>query len=1471
MDAGICLAAAFRSLRISSKAQCLRRVVPRQPLSSTSQALKMPTRAQEKYDREMELRLLNPERQVPPKKPSSLDILSKFPSTTGPNTGSRITLNNIIDPYQPTEPPHHLHIYSHKHNTHLTLTRPNGEPLLSLSCGNMGFRKSHRGGFDPAHQLTSYTIGKIQEKGLLMGIKQIELVYRGYGPGREAFTKVLLSSEGRLIRERVIRVTDATRLKFGGTRSPRVLLVPITESLVGSRDQETNAPYNDLVASEEFLTSHVLRISNTPSGSSSTGSSLRDYKAKAKQITAINGRTVVVKESLIYCNKGFKIFNQAQLLSDALYFVPPDTSTPWLVYYISKPLVGSFDPGLIIPAKVPGSSNDLESAPLLKNHGPNISSNETIDSFSDLLSRFPMIARQMKPGLDRIFYDFGKELGTPLTSSPSYSSPLSLKPSPNGTNQSPPQSSLNGPLPSNPLDDYGDDEILMRRALENAVMSTIDNFRLVDKQQLSLLGATTELTGPMVERLIERYVSEQVHDALLFPRICEYHRADDSELDGRIRQMENIDVSQVGISIENDGNGKEEVLSRLGKAIDEFRKLSDAKCPQDMLKILLDTVKVLTETQSKIHVIESESKQDSVFSVNADMLVSLLLLTVIRSHLRHLHARLVYMQRFIFIDDVESGESGYVLSTLEAVLTYLLNDSAGLRKASARNKRLWSATKSGNVSEIKSILQLDDESVADENNMDSLSSSMLPNPGNSELGSTASNGFMNGIVAGNTVQDSSLSSGLAHIFPFQNWANGSSKKSAPKTPKKVSMDMRSVSESSIMSYLSHSTVLGSITSGIEGDISVDSLTRTHDPAGHSVPMMAVEACQPGSLSYLLSLDEYYSRENILHDINSDGTTLLSAAVQLGHPEIVDILLNYILQAERVEIAAYLSQHDTSGRTVGHYLFNVPSLMFKLGDVLPWTQRDKNGQTPLFALCRSYDHPDYISMVNQALSIAQKIQGDGRPLRLDDHVDAKGNTLLHVVSDPGLLYRILNECDGDPNAVNDKKFTPLMMASKYGRLDLVRTLFSDPQVDVHIRESRGFTAVELAKDDEVRNKIDDLVLFSNPPSSSLDATRRITTVVRSIFVEDFGIRFIVKSGAPTLTDIPLASNPTEGTMYTITTCRRSIADFESLARLLRIEHPASYIPRLPLFRSPFQVPSKPSRSVLHSTQERLDRFLKILLSHPTFATHELLWEFFLVPEMQTKLIEQRSERKAAALTESIMDDFEPVTPEAIHDIQQILSHAEDAVLPLSETTDNLINSGYKLQNATADFADALRLCTSAISSLKAPTNALPISHIQAFHRFAAAFSASSTDSSPLAHYLATLVSSFSTTTAMIEAISRPSDLIYALNSAKRDLVRSRSAMASSSLPRKFNFSVLEESRLRSLREQESKIAALTLEIEHLSREIAWNKEVVVGELAGWSSWRQEAGQQAIRDFARVSLIREKERGKRLERCLRDFRK
>ena len=897
-----------------------------------------------------------------------------------------------------------------------------------------------------------------------------------------------------------------------------------------------------------------------------------------------------------------------------------------------------------------------------------------VRSFNELLNNFPMIARQMQPGLEKMFKDFNKAMqDKPFTISrkSSISSRRSSTTSSHSKTNGSIRSRHSNGCPTAPSIEtlrIDEEEDYMRKALETAVTAAIDLFQQVDKQQLSLLGATTDLTGPSVERIIERYVTEHVHDSVLFPVLRNSRRLGDLELESRIHQMQYIDIAQVGIEIEGGRKGKEQMMQRLAKGVEEFRKLGVAGSPQQMMEILLLTQKVITSEKpiakdldhamnDNIGSQESE-KPPSSMTMNADTLVSLLLVVVIRSQVRHLQARLSYMRNFIFVDDVESGEVGYALSTFEAVLSYLVSDSGGLRKASRRNKRLWHATKSGDIKTIKTIMDPGEERATHEER----SSAVLKEPDEGAI-TDGDDESENDCLGGKEVRKStchrlstattedgstSESSTLAHVFPFE--AVKPSRKG-----KHVSMDLRSLSNSSEYSFTSRTNTLDSRSSNVEGDTSIETLAQTQDADGNSVLMMAVEAQQPEVLKFFLSLEEYFSARLVLQDSNKDDTTLLSAAVQLAHTGLIDILLNCVFQARDTEdIIDYFAKADRHGRTVAHYLFNAPYLMRQFPEILPWRRKDKNGQTPLLALCRSYDHTNYAEMVNDALQFATHEQGDGQPLHLDDHVDAKGNTLLHVVNDPSLAVRILRHCDSDPNATNDKRFTPLMMASKYGRMDMVRALFSDQRVDVLAKESRGMTAVELAKDDEIRNRIDDMVLVSNVPA----ADGRVTAVVRSFFVEDGSIRLIIKSAVRN-----------DNGMIGVTTCRRSLTDFENLAQWLSIEHPASWLPSIFNFRSPYQIPSRPSRAILYDIQVRLDKFLKIMLAHSDFSTHELLWEFILFPEIQPHMMAERSRKKAEIRSENVREDYEPI--EDVRDVSAFFEHARESIRGINHSTKSVI--------------------------------------------------------------------------------------------------------------------------------------------------------------------------------------------------------
>ncbi|KAK6495382.1 hypothetical protein TWF481_003405 [Arthrobotrys musiformis] len=139
------------------------------------------------------------------------DIMSGSGAADSPRYPQGAT---ILDPWGQL---FHLHVYSTKHNTHITFTDPKRNAIISSSTGVLGFKKAGRHSYDAAYQLAAHVFQKIEDKGLIP--KKVEVVLRGFGVGREAVTKALLGKEGRYIKDVVVRVTDATRTKFGGTRS----------------------------------------------------------------------------------------------------------------------------------------------------------------------------------------------------------------------------------------------------------------------------------------------------------------------------------------------------------------------------------------------------------------------------------------------------------------------------------------------------------------------------------------------------------------------------------------------------------------------------------------------------------------------------------------------------------------------------------------------------------------------------------------------------------------------------------------------------------------------------------------------------------------------------------------------------------------------------------------------------------------------------------------------------------------------------------------------------------------------------------------------------------------------------------------------------------------------------------------------------------------------------------------------------
>lgn len=93
---------------------------------------------------------------------------------------------------------------------------------IHLSAGQLGFRKSQRQDYEAAFQVAGRLFKLIEERNLIGPNDKIELIMKDYGKGKEAFLNALQGKEGVRIKDHIVRVSDNTPLKFGGSRSKKL-------------------------------------------------------------------------------------------------------------------------------------------------------------------------------------------------------------------------------------------------------------------------------------------------------------------------------------------------------------------------------------------------------------------------------------------------------------------------------------------------------------------------------------------------------------------------------------------------------------------------------------------------------------------------------------------------------------------------------------------------------------------------------------------------------------------------------------------------------------------------------------------------------------------------------------------------------------------------------------------------------------------------------------------------------------------------------------------------------------------------------------------------------------------------------------------------------------------------------------------------------------------------------------------------
>jgi hypothetical protein len=91
---------------------------------------------------------------------------------------------------------------------------------------------------------------------------------------------------------------------------------------------------------------------------------------------------------------------------------------------------------------------------------------------------------------------------------------------------------------------------------------------------------------------------------------------------------------------------------------------------------------------------------------------------------------------------------------------------------------------------------------------------------------------------------------------------------------------------------------------------------------------------------------------------------------------------------------------------------------------------------------------------------------------------------------------------------------------------------------------------------------------------------------------------------------------------------------------------------------------------------------------------MLWEFFLVPEIQAEMMEQRSKLKAETRAEKVKEEYEPV--EDVADVEQFVDHARDMVRSVNYATKSVIRRANNMRFITTGNIE--RTCPDYVAQL-----------------------------------------------------------------------------------------------------------------------------------------------------------------------------
>ncbi|KAF9354289.1 hypothetical protein BGX26_007893 [Mortierella sp. AD094] len=1014
-------------------------------------------------------------------------------------------------------------------------------------------------------------------------------------------------------------------------RHQLVILCPVQQSLMGV-DGRSKLEWEWGGIDEEFIMSHIVRIPD-------------------------RNHPVFHFGYLVTTAKGFKLLKQARLVSERIFY--DNEGRGWVIQFIDRPLVGASNEGDLSPSR-PRSvdSNDNDNNRNTAPFSPTLRSDSP---------RFTKAGRRSKYRSAQLYSaEPYSDTRRRTKNRPFLTLQIALQKFP-GTSQKLEQLIMNfndSTMTKDSLDD-------IRTSVDRLLTDCVELLNQVDSSVLSALLDEYGATVDILDQLLENYIMNSTYDIVFF-KITLKLKKQDWELAEATRELrevlrltpfQNLDLGQVGLP------DTPQHYQCLVSALNEFQSIGILRTPEEKLGCLVQSIKVT-----------------SALAGGADDLIPTLLLTVLRSGISNLASNLYYMKNFVLFGDTTRGEYGYSLSTLEAVSRYILSHAKQLLPLSVKNQDYWEKVCSGDLEGIKAIYSNASES-SQSKSLQPQAIIRRPSTASIDSGSDASiNSVLqsslsaspllsrdaegnNGVLLACKAQQVDM---LRYLVEEQGCSIHVSNYEG-KTPLMLAVDLENVDMAQLILRVPGSNKMSAI--------------NKQDVLGNS----AVHVCvSNGSLTIL---SELLKANPDLGLPNNEGDTPLIIAAKLSerseqHTKVISMLIP-LMRADD------FNRQNNIGDTALHFIVD-PALIADLATRGANPEIDNYaGWTPLLKWT-----------LHDNTSVVKGLLATGRVDAL--MTDSRGYTPLHMACLRGNLEMVQMLEPHTPidyqSAIDGS--TPLQLACQSSSVSVVEFLLQNG-ANPELRDWTNESPADMTNDSAILDLLDNAMLFwdsrdscdqptetktptsvQTSPSADYEKSslhrsgKRAIRVVRGTMEQNGNIRYIVKSGS--------TSDPS-----TIVTMPRSLDDFQFLRQNLLVERPDVCIPSLENFFSPFLLsPSRPSKTILAISSRRLDMFLNYLSNHPVLSSHELVWEFMLMPELQRDMIAERSSIKQESALDSIFDNFPPVVENLEHE-ETYFKHLNEEILNLDKAVQQARKHARKLSRSTQDVPQQLEILSSVL--------------------------------------------------------------------------------------------------------------------------------------------------------------------------------